>query len=199
MILIVDNYDSFAYNLVQYVGESEDVEVRRNDAIDVAGIRELDPDGIVVSPGPGTPADAGVSEAVFAETVYPTLGVCLGHQALCAANGATVGHAPEVVHGKPSSVTHDGRGLYDGVADPFEVGRYHSLTVERDELPAELEETAYTTGDASGGRADGGHGIVMGVRHVDHPHVGMQFHPESILTDEGKRIVENFCTALVTA
>jgi anthranilate synthase component 2 len=104
-----------------------------------------------------------------------------------------------VVHGKPSSVTHDGRGLYDGVADPCEVGRYHSLTVERDELPAELEETAYTTGNASGGRADGGHGIVMGVRHVDRPHVGMQFHPESILTGEGKRIVENFCTALVTA
>ena len=199
MILIVDNYDSFAYNLVQYVGEFDDVEVRRNDAIDVAGIRELDQDGIVVSPGPGTPADAGVSEAVFAETEYPTLGVCLGHQALCAANGATVGHAPEVVHGKPSSVTHDGKGLYDGVADPFEVGRYHSLTVDRASLPDELVETAHTTGDASGGRADGGHGIVMGVRHVDRPHVGMQFHPESILTGEGKRIVENFCTVLGTA
>ena len=199
MILIVDNYDSFAYNLVQYVGEFDEVEVRRNDAIDVDGIRELDPDGIVVSPGPGTPAEAGISEAVFAETEYPTLGVCLGHQALCAANGATVGHAPEVVHGKPSSVTHDGRGLYDGVADPFEVGRYHSLTVERDELPDDIVETAHTTGDASGGRADGGHGIVMGVRHVDRPHVGMQFHPESILTSEGKRIVENFCTVLITA
>jgi anthranilate synthase component 2 len=196
MILIVDNYDSFAYNLVQYVGEFDDVEVRRNDAIDVAGIRELDPDGIVVSPGPGAPADAGVSVDVFAETDYPTLGVCLGHQALCAANGATVGHAPEVVHGKPSSVTHDGRGLYVGVADPFEVGRYHSLAVERDELPADLVETAHTTGDASGGRADGGHGIVMGVRHVDRPHVGMQFHPESILTSEGKRIVRNFCADL---
>jgi len=199
MILIVDNYDSFAYNLVQYVGEFDAVEVRRNDAIDVAGIRDMDPDGIVVSPGPGTPADAGVSEAVFAETEYPTLGVCLGHQALSAANGATVGHAPEVVHGKPSSVTHDGKGLYDGVADPFEVGRYHSLTVDRAELPEELVETAHTTGDATGGRADGGHGILMGVRHVDRPHVGMQFHPESILTGEGKRIVENFCTALVTA
>jgi anthranilate synthase component 2 len=196
MILIVDNYDSFAYNLVQYVGEFDDVEVRRNDAIDVAGIRALDPDGIVVSPGPGTPAEAGVSRAVFAETEYPTLGVCLGHQALCAAHGATVGHAPEVVHGKPSAVTHDGRGLYDGVADPFEVGRYHSLAVERTELPDELVETAHTTGDAAGGRADGGHGIVMGVRHVDRPHVGMQFHPESILTEAGERIVENFCTDL---
>jgi len=196
MILIIDNYDSFAYNLVQYVGEFDDVEVRRNDAIDVAGIRALDPDGIVVSPGPGTPADAGISVGVFAETDYPTLGVCLGHQALCAANGATVGRAPEVVHGKPSSVTHDGRGLYDGVDDPFEVGRYHSLAVERDELPDDLVETAHTTGDAAGGRADGGHGIVMGVRHVDSPHVGMQFHPESILTSEGKRIVRNFCADL---
>ncbi len=189
MILVVDNYDSFAYNLVQYVGTFDDVTVRRNDAIDIAGIRDLDPDGIVVSPGPGTPAEAGVSIDIFAETTYPTLGVCLGHQALCAANGASVGHAPEVVHGKPSEVRHNGTSLYNGVDDPFEVGRYHSLAVDRGDLPSELEETAHTTDDR---------GIVMGVRHVERPHVGVQFHPESILTDAGLRIVENFCTEMAT-
>jgi anthranilate synthase component 2 len=187
MILIVDNYDSFAYNLVQYVGEFDSVTVRRNDEIGVAEIRELDPDGIVVSPGPGTPQEAGVSIDVFAETDYPALGVCLGHQALCAAYGGTVGHAPEVVHGKPSPVSHDGRGVYEGVDDPFEVGRYHSLAVEREDLPGELRETAHTTEEA---------GVVMGVRHVDRPQIGLQFHPESILTDAGKRIVENFCTSV---
>jgi len=186
-VLVVDNYDSFAYNLVQYVGECEEVAVRRNDEIGVAGIRELDPDGIVVSPGPGTPREAGVSMDVFAETRYPTLGVCLGHQALCAANGATVGHAPEVVHGKPSAVSHDGRGLYEGVDDPFEVGRYHSLAVEREDLPENLIETAHTSDEED---------IVMGVRHVDRPHFGVQFHPESILTGAGKGIVENFCSSI---
>ncbi|WP_227356496.1 anthranilate synthase component II [Haladaptatus salinisoli] len=187
MILIVDNYDSFAYNLVQYIGEFDDVAVRRNDEIDVAGIRDLNPDGIVVSPGPGTPVDAGVSIDVFAETEYPALGVCLGHQALCAAHGATVGHAPEVVHGKQSEIRHDGTGLYEGVANPIEVGRYHSLAVDEDDLPAELTETAYTNDER---------GVVMGVRHVERPHVGVQFHPESILTDAGKRIVKNFCTSV---
>ena len=187
MILIIDNYDSFAYNLVQYVGEFDEVTVERNDAIDVAGIERLDPDGIVVSPGPGTPADAGVSIDVFAETTYPALGVCLGHQALCAANGAAVGHAPEVVHGKPSEVRHQGTPLYEGVENPFEVGRYHSLAVEREDLPDELEETAHTNDEQ---------GIVMGVDHVELPHFGVQFHPESILTDAGKRIVENFCTRI---
>lgn len=190
MILIIDNYDSFAYNLVQYVGECEDVTVRRNDEIDVAGIRELDPNGIVVSPGPGTPADAGISIDVFAQTEYPALGVCLGHQALCAAHGAVVEHAPEVVHGKPSEVQHNGTSLYDGVNNPFEVGRYHSLAVDTNELPAVLTETAHTNDERS---------IVMGVRHVDRPHIGVQFHPESILTDAGKRIVENFCTTVASA
>ncbi|WP_276273245.1 anthranilate synthase component II [Haloarcula litorea] len=190
MILIVDNYDSFAYNLVQYVGTVDEVAVRRNDAVDVAGIRELDPDGIVVSPGPGTPEDAGVSVDVFAETDYPALGVCLGHQALCAANGSAVGHAPEVVHGKPSEVRHEGTPLYEGVDDPFEVGRYHSLAVERDDLPDALVETAHTTDDRS---------VVMGVRHRDRPHFGVQFHPESILTDAGMCIVENFCTSVAGA
>jgi anthranilate synthase component 2 len=187
VILIVDNYDSFAYNLVQYVGEFEDVEVRRNDEIDLAGIRRLDPDGIVVSPGPGTPDDAGVSIDVFAETTYPALGVCLGHQALCAAHGATVGLAPEVVHGKPSTIQHDGSGLFEGLPNPFEAGRYHSLAVERPALPSDLTATAHTTDER---------GIVMGVRHDERPQVGLQFHPESILTDAGKRLVGNFCASL---
>ncbi|WP_226021647.1 anthranilate synthase component II [Halomicrobium salinisoli] len=191
-ILVVDNYDSFAYNLVQYVGEvverlgggEENVVVRRNDAVDVDGIRALDPDGVVVSPGPGTPAEAGVSMPIFEELTYPTLGVCLGHQALCAANGAAVGHAEAVVHGKSSEVTHDGDGVFEGLPEPLEVGRYHSLAVERADLPDALAETAYTDDESS---------VVMGVRHRELPHVGVQFHPESILTDAGKQLVENFC------
>ncbi|EJN60589.1 anthranilate synthase component II [Halogranum rubrum] len=183
-ILVVDNYDSFAYNLVQYVGEfADEVIVRRNDAVDVDGIRALDPDGIVVSPGPGTPDDAGVSIPVFAELDYPTLGVCLGHQALCAALGAPVGHAPDVVHGKPSTIVHDGEGLFRGLPERFEVGRYHSLAVERDDLPDELVETAWTDDERR---------VVMGVRHRSKPHVGVQFHPESILTEGGKEMVRNF-------
>jgi len=198
-VLVVDNYDSFAYNLVQYVGEvvlrlggsEDDVVVRRNDAVTVAEIRALDPDGIVVSPGPGTPDDAGISMATFAELDYPTLGVCLGHQALCAANGGHVGHAEAVVHGKSSLVTHDGEGVFEGVPDPVEVGRYHSLAVGREDLPAALEETAHTVADDE---AD----IVMAVRHREAPHVGVQFHPESILTDHGKTMVENFCLSCNT-
>ena len=197
-ILVIDNYDSFAYNLVQYVGEAvaervepplrpadprEAVVVRRNDAIDPASIRDFDPAGIVVSPGPGTPAEAGVSEAVF-ELDYPALGVCLGHQALCSVNGAAVGHAPSVVHGKPSTVTHDGRGLFTSAPDPIAVGRYHSLAIDREELPSVLEETAWTDDEAR---------LVMGVRHRERPHVGVQFHPESILTDVGIQLITTFC------
>ncbi|WP_338737693.1 aminodeoxychorismate/anthranilate synthase component II [Haloplanus salilacus] len=183
-VLVVDNYDSFAYNLVQHVGEfAGEVVVRRNDAVDVDGIRELDPDGIVVSPGPGTPVDAGVSMPIFADLTVPTLGVCLGHQALCAVHGATVGHAPEVVHGKRSVVDHDGRGVFTGLPDRLEVGRYHSLAVDTDDVPDVLEATAWTDDEA---------GVVMGVRHRREPHVGVQFHPESILTDGGKRLVQNF-------
>jgi len=198
-ILVVDNYDSFAYNLVQYVGEvvlrlgggEDDVVVRRNDAVSVAEIHDIDPDGIVVSPGPGTPEEAGISMPTFAELRYPTLGVCLGHQALCAANGSEVGHADAVVHGKSSAVTHDGEGVFEGVPDPVAVGRYHSLAVQRDALPDVLEETAHTVEEAE---AD----IVMAVRHTDYPHVGVQFHPESILTDHGKTMVENFCLSCTT-
>ncbi|WP_313692717.1 anthranilate synthase component II [Halorarum halobium] len=202
-VLVVDNYDSFAYNLVQYVGELvagggsgcgesgdgrivEDagaVVVRRNDRVDVADIRELDPDGIVVSPGPGTPAEAGVSIPVFRELSYPTLGVCLGHQALCAANGAPVVRAPEVVHGKPSTVTHDGTGVFADLPDRVDVGRYHSLCVERGDLPESLVESARTEAEE---------GVVMGVRHRERPHVGVQFHPESILTADGKAMMRSF-------
>ncbi len=193
-VLVVDNYDSFVYNLVQYVGEvvtgeewlpsvsDGTVLVRRNDEIDLAGIDELDPDAVVVSPGPGTPAAAGVSVSLFRERTVPIFGVCLGHQALCAAHGARVGHAEAVVHGKPSTVSHDGRGVFAGLPDSFAVGRYHSLAVEHDELPAELEATARTEADS----------VVMGVRHESRPYIGVQFHPESILTDVGKGLIENF-------
>jgi len=200
-VLVVDNYDSFAYNLVQYVGEfAGDVVVRRNDAVDVDGVRALDPDAVVVSPGPGTPAEAGVSMPLFAALSVPTLGVCLGHQALCAANGAPVGHAPDVVHGKPSVVAHDGTGVFAGLPERLRVGRYHSLAVERDDLPDALAETATTTDERE---------VLMAVRHREKPHVGVQFHPESILTGDastdddaatgrgpalrvGKRLVRNF-------
>jgi anthranilate synthase component 2 len=207
-VLVVDNYDSFAYNLVQYVGEAVtaaaddgrgggadgvdgdggdgEVLVRRNDAVSVDDVCELDPDGVVVSPGPGTPAEAGVSVPLFRELSYPTLGVCLGHQALCAAWGAAVGPADDVVHGKPSVVTHDGEGVFRGLPDRFEVGRYHSLSVDRADLPDELVETARTDDDRA---------VVMGVRHRTRPHVGVQFHPESILTDGGQRLVANFVAA----
>ncbi|PSP83592.1 anthranilate/aminodeoxychorismate synthase component II [Halobacteriales archaeon QS_6_64_34] len=198
-VLVVDNYDSFAYNLVQYVGEvvlrlgggEDDVVVCRNDAITVEDVRALDPDGVVVSPGPGTPQAAGISMPTFAELDYPTLGVCLGHQALCAANGSQVGHADAVVHGKSSLVTHDGEGVFEGVPDPVEVGRYHSLAVDRDALPDVLEETAHTVEAAE---AD----IMMAVRHHEAPHVGVQFHPESIRTEGGKTMVENFCLQCTT-
>jgi anthranilate synthase component 2 len=199
-VLVVDNYDSFAYNLVQYVGslvappgadartngdDTGEVIVRRNDAIDLADVDRLDPDAIVVSPGPGTPAEAGISIPLFADRSYPTLGVCLGHQALCAAHGAPVAHAPSVVHGKPSTISHDGTGIFAGLPPDPSVGRYHSLAVERRGLPESLIETAHTDDEA---------GLVMAVRHETAPHVGVQFHPESILTDVGIQLIETFLT-----
>jgi anthranilate synthase component 2 len=188
-VLVVDNYDSFVYNLVQYLGEAaDDVVVERNDAIDVDDVQAVDPDGIVVSPGPGTPESAGVSMPIFSDLDYPTLGVCLGHQALCAANGATVGHAPEVVHGKASTVRHDGRGIFAGLPEEVETGRYHSLAVPAAELPDALEPTAWTADLDSA--ADGE--VVMAVRHENRPHVGVQFHPESILTPDGKQLIRAF-------
>ena len=196
-VLVVDNYDSFVYNLVQYVGTvltrmgggQQHVVVRRNDAITVEDVRALDPDGIVVSPGPGTPESAGVSMPIFEELDVPTLGVCLGHQALCAANGAPVGHAPSVVHGKSSTVTHDAEGLFADLPQGLEVGRYHSLAVDRSELPDCLAETAHTDDES---------GLVMAVRHRELPHVGVQFHPESILTVGGLAMIANFCHRCTT-
>jgi anthranilate synthase component 2 len=186
-VLVIDNYDSFVYNLVQYLGEIvEDVIVRRNDGIDVGGIRTLEPDGIVVSPGPGRPADAGVSMAVFGELEYPALGVRLGYQALCEAVGLPVERAPAVVHGKPSLVRHDGRGIFRGVPTPLRVGRYHSLAVRPADGRAAgdhgLLETAWTAEER----------VLMAVRRTDRPHVGVQFHPESILTPAGARLLSNF-------
>lgn len=182
-VLVIDNYDSFVYNLVQYVGEfANAVTVYRNDAVCLADIRALDPDGIVVSPGPGVPQDADVTMDVW-QLDIPIFGVCLGHQAICADQGATVGHAPDVVHGKPSTISHDGAGVFEGVPDTLSVGRYHSLCVERVDLPETLVETARTDDDRN---------ITMGVRRQGRPHIGVQFHPESILTGDGKQMVENF-------
>jgi len=182
-VLVVDNYDSFAYNLVQYLGElGAEVEVFRNDQADPDRLIERAYDRAVVSPGPCTPDDAGISLAVtrrFPEAGVPTLGVCLGHQAMAQAFGATVmRHEP--VHGKTSEIEHDGRTIFAGLPRPLTVGRYHSLVVDADSLPDVLEPTA------SGG------GVLMGVRHRRLPAEGVQFHPESVLTDAGKQLLENF-------
>ncbi len=184
MILVIDNYDSFTYNLVQALGNlGAELEVRRNDAVDAAAARDLRPAGIVMSPGPGRPEDAGcccaVVEALGAE--IPILGVCLGHQAIAATLGGTVARAPEVVHGKTASIEHNGEGLFAELPQPLEVARYHSLVVERDSLPESLEITASTTD-----------GLIMGVRHRQWPLYGVQFHPESIATPEGPKLLANF-------
>ncbi len=185
MILVIDNYDSFTYNLVQYLGElgAEPV-VRRNDAATPAEIRALVPSHIVISPGPGTPDDGGISLDVIREfhTTTPILGVCLGHQCIAAAFGGRVGRAPRLMHGKTSPVYHDQRGILSGVPSPFNAMRYHSLVVY-EPLPDCLEVTAFTD-----------EGEVMALRHKTAPVVGLQFHPESILTEHGKEILRNFLT-----
>jgi anthranilate synthase component 2 len=184
MLLVVDNYDSFTYNLVQYLGElGADLAVRRNDAVTVDEVARLAPHGIVISPGPGDPTEAGVSVPLlraFAGRV-PILGVCLGHQCIGAVFGGVVERAPTPVHGKTSWVHHDGRGVFAGLASPFEATRYHSLVVRRAGLPDCLEVSAWTDD-----------GLVMGLRHREAAVEGVQFHPESILTDEGKRLLANF-------
>ncbi|HEU5315116.1 MAG TPA: aminodeoxychorismate/anthranilate synthase component II [Chloroflexota bacterium] len=184
MILMIDNYDSFTYNLFQYLSElGEDVEVHRNDKIMVPQIAARNPEAIVISPGPCTPKEAGVSVDVIRELGpgIPLLGVCLGHQCIGEAFGGVVKRAPEIVHGKTSLIYHANTGVFRGLPTPFEAIRYHSLIVEHDTLPAELETTARTE-----------HGLIMGLRHREHPIEGVQFHPESIKTDVGKDLLRNF-------
>jgi len=188
MIFVLDNYDSFTYNLVQYLGElGEEVVVRRNDQITVSEIEDLHLDRIVISPGPCTPQDAGISVQLirhFAGRV-PLLGVCLGHQAIGEAFGGKVVRAGTLMHGKTSCIEHDGKSIFDGIPSPMTATRYHSLIVREKDLPGELEISA-TCHDRDGQR------VIMGLRHRKFPVEGVQFHPESVLTDHGKQIVSNF-------
>ena len=191
MIIVIDNYDSFTYNLVQYLGElgeefpvAKNIEVYRNDKIDLETIRLLKPDGIVISPGPGRPDDAGVSLEIIKELgpTLPILGVCLGHQCIGQIFGGRVIAAPVLMHGKTSEIYHTEKGVFQGLDKPFNATRYHSLIVERDSLPDSLEVTAWIEG-----------GMIMGLRHREYPHIqGVQFHPESILTGQGKALLRNF-------
>jgi len=188
MVLVIDNYDSFTYNLVQYLGElGADVQVMRNDAVSVEEIETANPERIVISPGPGRPEDAGVTMDVIRRLGErtPIFGVCLGHQAIGAAFGGSVVRAGVPVHGKTSTIDHDGRGVFAGIAGPFLASRYHSLVVDGATVPDDLEVTARTRED----------GIVMGLRHRRWPLHGVQFHPESILTGEGHTILRNFLKA----
>ena len=184
MILVIDNYDSFTYNLVQYLGElGQDVRVFRNDKIDLAGIDSLNPGRIVISPGPGTPDQAGISLKLIRhfEGQKPILGVCLGHQAIGQAFGGRVVPAPYLMHGKTSEICHDSRTIFEGLPLRFSATRYHSLMVERKNLPKALEVSATSTD-----------GLIMGLRHREHAIEGVQFHPESVMTNHGKRLLENF-------
>ncbi|WP_339295230.1 aminodeoxychorismate/anthranilate synthase component II [Paenibacillus sp. FSL W7-1279] len=184
MILVIDNYDSFTYNLVQYLGElGEEVKVYRNDEIDIAGIEELAPDHILISPGPCTPNEAGVSLDVIShfKGVIPIFGVCLGHQAIGQAFGGNVIRAERLMHGKTSAIQHTGGSVFEGLPVPFTATRYHSLIVEKETLPEELEITAWTE-----------EGEIMGLRHKQYPVEGVQFHPESIITDHGHQMLRNF-------
>ena len=184
MLLLIDNYDSFTYNLYQYLSElGAEVQVRRNDSVTLADIEAMQPDQIVISPGPCTPLEAGMSCAIIEAfgPHIPTLGVCLGHQAIGQVYGGQVVRAPEPMHGKTSLIHHQGQGVFRNLPQPFEANRYHSLIVERATLPAELEITAET--------ADG---LIMGLRHRAYPVQGVQFHPESIMTPTGKDVLRNF-------
>ena len=191
LIIVIDNYDSFTYNLVQYLGElgeefpvAKQIEVYRNDKINLETLRRLKPDGIVISPGPGRPNDAGISLEIIRELgpTLPVLGVCLGHQCIGQIFGGRVIAAPVLMHGKTSEIYHTEKGVFQGLDKPFKATRYHSLIVERDTLPDSLEVTAWIED-----------GMIMGLRHRDYPHIqGVQFHPESILTSQGKALLRNF-------
>ncbi len=193
MILMIDNYDSFTYNLVQYLGElGAEVETIRNDAITIAGIRELSPQGIVISPGPCTPDDAGISLEVVAELggVFPILGVCLGHQCIGQVFGGRVVRADKVMHGKTSMMFHRGEGVFAGLPQPFEATRYHSLVLQKDAIPDCLQVTAWTE------KPDGEIEEIMGLKHESLPIEGVQFHPESILTRCGHDLLQNFINTI---
>lgn len=184
MILIIDNYDSFTYNLVHMVAQhTEDYKVVRNDALTMDEIRELNPDRIIISPGPGRPADAGITEPVIQElgAETPILGVCLGHQAIGEVFGGRVIHAPKLMHGKTSFINHDRKTIFKNIPDEFTATRYHSLILDPEQIPDELEISARSDDD-----------IIMGLRHREYPIEGIQFHPESILTTEGSNIVKNW-------
>lgn len=195
MILVIDNYDSFTYNLVQYLGElgeefpvAQDIRVYRNDQISLEQIRQLNPDGIVISPGPGRPDDAGISLQLIQQlgSKLPVLGVCLGHQSIGQVFGGNIVSAPILMHGKTSQVHHTGVGVFAGLENPLTATRYHSLVIERQSLPDVLEVTAWVDD-----------GTIMGVRHRQYPHIqGVQFHPESVLTQLGKELLRNFLRSI---
>ncbi|NBD32407.1 MAG: aminodeoxychorismate/anthranilate synthase component II [Cyanobacteria bacterium] len=195
MILVIDNYDSFTYNLVQYLGElsrefavAEDIRVYRNDEIDLSAIAQLNPTGIVISPGPGRPDDAGISLNLIREfaPIIPILGVCLGHQCIGQVYGGTITNAGQLMHGKTSPIYHTGEGVFSQLDNPFTATRYHSLVIAQDSLPEVLELTAWVED-----------GTIMGVRHRHYPYLqGVQFHPESILTASGKQLLQNFLVSL---
>ena len=195
MIIVIDNYDSFTYNLVQYLGElgselavAANVKVYRNDKISLAEINELKPDGVVISPGPGRPEDAGISQALIKElgASLPILGVCLGHQSIGQVFGGKIVAAPELMHGKTSEIYHQGVGIFAGLDNPITATRYHSLVIDKESFPEVLEITGWVED-----------GTIMGIRHKNYPHIqGVQFHPESILTNSGKSLMRNFLTGL---
>ncbi|MBW4535025.1 MAG: aminodeoxychorismate/anthranilate synthase component II [Pleurocapsa minor HA4230-MV1] len=195
MIIVIDNYDSFTYNLVQYLGElaqelpvASDIRVYRNDAIDLETIAQLKPDGILISPGPGRPEDAGISLQLIAQlgSEIPILGVCLGHQSIGQVFGGKIVSAPVLMHGKTSPIYHQNLGVFAGIDSPFTATRYHSLVIDSETIPNTLEITAWVED-----------GTIMGVRHRDYHHLqGVQFHPESILTDHGKSLLRNFLQSL---
>jgi anthranilate synthase component 2 len=195
LIIVIDNYDSFTYNLVQYLGElgaqlpvASEIQVYRNDKIDLKQIEALQPDGVVISPGPGRPEDAGISLDVIRQlgSTLPILGVCLGHQSIGQVFGGNIVSAPVLMHGKTSDIYHTGVGVFRGLAYPFMATRYHSLVIERHSCPEVLEITAWVDD-----------GTIMGVRHRNYPHIeGVQFHPESILTASGKQLLQNFLESL---